>query len=314
MSDLPTVLDLTVRDSLDIKIARSKQVIREAAKRSGDIPLIINFSGGKDSMCVLELTREITNNFVCFYMVSGIEFPEAVEFVKSVCEKLGVKLLISRPEDYLGGFFERLARLRSFPTIRSQWCSRDLKVRAQTRVIQRTFGKNKSTYKLVAIRCYESARRAKIYRKNIFVKRDQDCKPSFMVFPILLWTDGDVKEFLKRKRMILPKNPLYEKYGVSGCYWCPFYQPAIYKRILRIHPDIYDQFIEWEERLMQPSVNGHVWLRDLKKEVLAETDTNLAKYLHPMEIEVEVICPGCGKTFKEMVDVDFEPQHNEGRD
>jgi 3'-phosphoadenosine 5'-phosphosulfate sulfotransferase (PAPS reductase)/FAD synthetase len=50
--------------------------------KTGETPLIVNFSGGKDSMVLLDLVRQTTDKYVCFYMVSGIEFAEAIDFVK----------------------------------------------------------------------------------------------------------------------------------------------------------------------------------------------------------------------------------------
>jgi len=46
-------------------------------------------------MVLLDLVRQTTDKYVCFYMVSGIEFAEAIDFVKVQCAQLGVKLLLS---------------------------------------------------------------------------------------------------------------------------------------------------------------------------------------------------------------------------
>lgn len=255
-------------DVLDVQIETSQNIIREAVQRSGNVPVIVNFSGGKDSLCLLQLVREVTDNFRCFYMISGIEFPEAVEFAQKTCDRFGVELLTSRPSDYKGDFFKRIERLRSFPTLRAQWCNRDLKIRPQAKVLERMFGRQ-PFFKLNAVRRTESTRRKLLYSSRMFFKPEyQVTKKHTIVFPVMLWTDEDVIEFLDRNKVEIPKNPLYEKYSVSGCYWCPFYQSSIYKRILSYHPDLYDRLIDWECKLNCPSVNGYVWLRDLKREVV----------------------------------------------
>jgi hypothetical protein len=33
------------------------------------------------------------------------------------------------------------------------------------------------------------------------------------------------------------------------------------------YPDIYDEFIEMENRINKPAIEGKYWLRDLKKEL-----------------------------------------------
>jgi 3'-phosphoadenosine 5'-phosphosulfate sulfotransferase (PAPS reductase)/FAD synthetase len=210
--------------------------------------------------------KEVTDNFLCCYMVSGIEFPEAVDFAGEAANGIGVPILYSQPSDHKGGFFERLATFRRFPNIESTWCNRDLKVRPQKKVLERNFGKQ-TFYKLVGVRKFESNRRRGLYPANKLIRPDPEHSGSFLVFPLLHWTDDDVINYLKMAG--LPTAGLYKRFGVSGCYWCPFYQVEIYKKVLRELPNIYDEFIEWETKLKAPSVIGEIYLRDLKKEVAA---------------------------------------------
>ena len=248
---------------LNQRLEESRQIVREAIKLSSN-PLVVQFSGGKDSMAMVGLVKEVTDNFVCSFMSTDIDFPEAVAFAKHSAKELGVTLLISKPADHKGGFFERLAEFRRWPTVRGAWCSRDLKIRPQKKMFQKLYGKG-GIYKLVGVRRYESARRRGIYEYGGFVRPDNQVGGDYNIYPILHWTDDDVRNYLEM--VGLPTSELYKKYGVSGCYWCPFYQVKIYLRILRDNPNLYDEFIEWEERLGAPSVIGNVYLRDLKAQL-----------------------------------------------
>ena len=271
----PTQLTLQGESVLDMRIRETLEIIEVAVKQSATVPLIINFSGGKDSLCLLDLVQRITNNFMCSYMVSGIEFPEAIDFVKETCSRLGVKLLLSYPSDYKGDFFERIAKFKRFPTIKSPWCNRDLKIRPQHKMLVKRYG-NTRFFKLNAVRRFESTRRSIIYRnvpKMGFMRKEyQYAGEDMIVYPVLNWTNENVIEYLQGRKIEIRRNPLYQKYGVSGCYWCLFYQPSIYRRILSVNPRLYDPFIEWEIKLNSPSVNGFRWLRDIKKELLEEGD------------------------------------------
>ena len=100
------------------------------------------------------------------------------------------------------------------------------------------------------------------------MRSDYHVSKSMMVFPILNWTDENIRDYLKMRAMRVAVNPLYERYGVSGCYWCPFYQKQIYERIIPLNPNLYDEFIDWEVRLNKPSVSGSIWLKDLKAQCL----------------------------------------------
>jgi 3'-phosphoadenosine 5'-phosphosulfate sulfotransferase (PAPS reductase)/FAD synthetase len=254
---------------LDYKVKNACQVVLSALERSSDVPLIVNFSGGKDSAVLLDLVRSVTGRCICFSCVSGLEFPDVAGMVQRTADSLGVELMWSYPDDYKGDFFQRLEQLKHFPTIISRWCSRDLKWRPQKKALTRRFGSHQF-FKLNAVRRYESSRRNKIYQKQEFFRPDPDVSGDMMVYPIIDWTDEERDEYISVNGLKVETNPLYEKYSVSGCIWCPFYQASIYKRILSFEPDMYDRFIEWEGKLCQPSVIGYVYLRDLKAERIKE--------------------------------------------
>jgi len=243
------------------RIGESRQVIQQAINKTQK-PLIVQFSGGKDSMAMVSLVQEITDNFIGCYMQTDIDFPAAISFAKESASNLNFDLLVSTPADHLGGFFERLPKF-GWPTIHSLWCNRDLKVRPQRKRLIREFGKG-IYYKLVGVRRYESTRRRKMHSTGNFFAEDYHTGGDMLVYPLLNWTTADVKNYLKAAG--LPISSLYKKYGVSGCYWCPFYQPSIYRKILGDWPSLYDRFIEWEGKL-GASVNGYIYLRDLKSEI-----------------------------------------------
>ena len=69
---------------LDIKIAKTKQRIREAIERFGIDGVYISFSGGKDSTVLLDIARSIYPNILAVYCDTGLEYPEVKEFVKSI--------------------------------------------------------------------------------------------------------------------------------------------------------------------------------------------------------------------------------------
>lgn len=68
---------------LDIKIAKSKQRIREFVQHFGIDGVYVSFSGGKDSTVLLHLVRSIYPEVEAVFSNTGLEFPELVEFVKT---------------------------------------------------------------------------------------------------------------------------------------------------------------------------------------------------------------------------------------
>lgn len=253
---------------LKVRLVESQEVVRRVAKLSEN-PLVVQFSGGRDSMAMLNLVREATDNFVCAYMATGLEFKGVIQFVKDTCAELGVKLLISNPSMHKGNLFKRIERFQTFPGLIATWCCRDLKLRPQKKLLQETYGKG-AIYKLEGIRLSESIRRKYIYKDYTGnpIREDGEYRGSYEVFPIINWTDDDVLNYLKMKGLATMGH--YKQFGVSGCSFCPFYGADIYRRVFASMPDypLYRRVIEWEDRLGEPSVSGYYYLRDIKREVV----------------------------------------------
>jgi len=264
-------MTLEGEDLLSARIKKASDIIRQAKDKS-ELPLIVNFSGGRDSQVLLDLVQQVTPDFLCFYMVSGIDWKESLRHVENICREYDAKLMVSHPQDYatcwsvrVNGFFERLERFGYWPTFTKQWCSVFLKIRPARQVLRRIFGRE-PIFKPNGVRREESNRRMQIYRRlatHGYMVKDPDQPEATMVFPILDWSGEDVREYMRSRGMKHKENPLYNKFGVSGCYYCPFYEAAIYERIAKEDPGLYDRFIEYEVRLGRPAVAGNIWLRDI---------------------------------------------------
>lgn len=265
---------------LDSLVIEAKAVILDCARKS-KVPLLVQFSGGRDSMMLLHLVRSVLpiDRFACSYMATGTELPGVVKFVKDYCDKEGLRLLVSQPGLHKGNLIRRVRDFKSFPNLGSfngggkrLWCCRDLKLRPQKKLLQKEFGKKVVFYKLEGVRRFESERRKVIYRQyaETLMRPDDEFKGSWEVFPILNFRDDDVLHYLELNG--LPTMGQYREFGVSGCSWCPFYGPDIYARVIAAKPTWYDRFIELENELNIPSVHGGVFLRDIKKAVLEGGD------------------------------------------
>lgn len=267
-------LDLGWDDKfLEELIQESMVVISDCAGKS-EKPLIVQFSGGRDSMVLLDLVHQATNHFACGYMATGMELPGVVKFVRQFCNERGFKLLVSHPGLHKGNVFKRIREFRGFPNLgtfegggKRLWCCRDLKLRPQKKLLHTVFGKG-TFYRLEGIRRFESDRRKVIYRDyaTTFMRRDDELQGSFEVYPILNWGGKDILRYIKMHN--LPTLNLYRDFGVSGCSWCPFYGPDIYARVIQAMPNWYDRFIAMEQELNIPSVQGGIFLGEIKVAVL----------------------------------------------
>ena len=69
---------------LEIKVMKTKQRIREWIEFYGEIGVYVSFSGGKYSIVLLDLVRQVNSNILAVYIDTGLEYPEIKQFVKSV--------------------------------------------------------------------------------------------------------------------------------------------------------------------------------------------------------------------------------------
>jgi len=246
---------------LDLKIAEAKSIIRAAMEKTlKGVPLICNFSGGKDSSCVLHLAMEVTDNIECFYMASH-DLPGAIEYAVASAGRFGKELIISHPEDYQGDLADLVRRFRTWPLPQRPWCSGRLKIRPGRAFLRKRFGRT-SLVKMTGVRKAESARRSRMYDLGAPIVRDPEHSGSWLAHPILSWEDVDVREYLEHHDP-LPPSPLYKTVGVSGCYWCPFYTEPIIVAVERMFPGIHKLFIDVEAEVGKPAMAGYRHLRDI---------------------------------------------------
>lgn len=263
------------------KLDRSLAIVQEAATRAAaaGTPLFVNFSGGKDSSCVLLLGRMITPDVEAIYMESGIELPGTIDQVVQEAERQQVKLHRTNPvRDYQGDFVYWVRKTGFFPNCGTAWCSSRLKLRPARAYLRKHFGL-KEAYRINGVRRSESSRRSKIYRQVASIVPDGEMARAFIVTPILEWTSSDVMEFLTEHNFEIHQQ--YNQFSVSGCAYCPFYQVEIFQRILAVHLHIYDQVIQLEEELGKPAAAGRNYIRDIRNDFIANREAIMERLKAP---------------------------------
>ncbi len=82
---MPTKDDLRLLQSLplEVKVAKTKQRLREWVTHFGKDGVYVSFSGGKDSTVLLHLAREVYSDIEAVFVNTGLEYPEIQRFVKT---------------------------------------------------------------------------------------------------------------------------------------------------------------------------------------------------------------------------------------
>jgi len=197
----------------------------------------ILFSGGKDSLCILEYMRRLADyankEITALHVNTTAGFPEVEEYVEQVCVKLGVPLVtVQSHHDY----FE-IAKKWGIPGVRSRWCCKTLKVAPLQRFLSTVEGP-----KVIfdGIRAAESNIRATYI--PVWYHPAFRC---ISVSPIFGWSDVKVQNYIERNN--LPKSPTADLNTSAEC-WCGAYKcRSDFEALLEIHPEIFDKLIEVEK-------------------------------------------------------------------
>ena len=211
---------------LEKKVAQAVQLIRSMAPKDGS-PLEVAYSGGKDSDVILQLTKEAGVNYRAIYKNTTIDPPGTVVHAKA----MGVEVM--KPKKYT--FFQMIEK-KGLPSRFRRFCCEELK---EYKVLDRS---------IIGVRKAESTKRAAIYSEptecRFYGKKKEYVQA---IYPVIDWTDEDVKEFIE-ERGIKCAPVYYDEKGVFhverrlGCMCCPLKSKK--KRIAEFkeHPRMVRQY------------------------------------------------------------------------
>lgn len=189
---------------LDEKIAKSKEVIKEALKKYPKIGL--GFSGGTDSLVLLHLTLPIKPDMPIIFVNTQNEFPETLKFLEKVKKEWKLNFHEVKAEKYRLEEFKK--KFGSKTPQFTETCCDYHKIEPMMKAIS-DFGFGAF---LVGLRGVEHEERAK---ETFFSPR----KTHMRVHPLLFWRVGDILEYVKKNN--IECNPLYAQgYTSLGCVEC----------------------------------------------------------------------------------------------
>ncbi|MEZ5334850.1 MAG: phosphoadenosine phosphosulfate reductase family protein [Methanolobus sp.] len=227
-------------------------------KEYKNLPVNVSFSGGKDSLVVLDLTLSALKNrkVSAFFLNTGIEFPETVEFVHDYCKGNGIELIEKKA---VSDFWDNVDAFGP-PAKDFRWCCKICKLAPANAAIEECLAESPTCITVDGKRRYESFSRANVStsEKNPFVPGQLN------IFPIKDWKAIEVWLYIYWRK--LDYNQLYDLgFERVGCYLCPAALTAEYQRLKALHPDMYgrwESFLQlWAEKngLSEEYIKHGLW-------------------------------------------------------
>ena len=241
----------TVEDALKaneyelyVRSAKAHAFIHVMYEKVGK-PLVVSYSGGKDSLVALHLTLSAGLEPRMLFNNTGIELPETLEAVRLAAEKWGLDVV----EASAGDAFWRAVRYFGPPARDYRWCCKVCKLAPLARVARREWPDG--ALNVVGQRGFESFDRARSPR----VWRNRWVPQLLAISPIQEWTQMHVWLYIAKHR--LPYNKLYDMgFDRVGCFMCPASTMAELRIVEETHPDLWAKWLavleEWRRRLGMP--------------------------------------------------------------
>lgn len=257
-------------DQLLNKIVEAKKIITLAAEMSDhyyNAPLIICYSGGKDSDCILRLAMEClsSSQFEVLHAVTTVDSHVTNRYVNQVFKELKSKGIKAEKTIPIGNdgkptnMWKLIVEEGTPPTRLMRYCCRILKETSTPNRIallgvrnsESTGRKGRDVFGIRA-RTREQAKyfsldhTEEVHREALEKEKEPlgeiwDCtliktmreKKDTVANPIYDWTDNDVWDYIKSNKY--PYNPMYDMgYHRVGCIGCPM---ATYRQKMKEFSD-----------------------------------------------------------------------------
>lgn len=162
-----------------------------------DQPYLLAFSGGKDSIVILDLAKRAGVKFDAQHNLTTVDPPELVHFVRTFPE-----VNIVRPKKTMWQLIEE----NRWPPMRTKrYCCEELK---------ECYGSNQTV--LTGVRWAESAKRS---NRKMYESCYKD-RTKHYVHPIIDWSDAEVWQYIRENGLRYCK--IYDEgFKRLGCVMCP---------------------------------------------------------------------------------------------
>ncbi|NPA23433.1 MAG: phosphoadenosine phosphosulfate reductase family protein [Crenarchaeota archaeon] len=203
------VIEANLRD-IELKAEKARRTIRRALEKFSSKRPVVSYSGGKDSLVVLDLVEETCRDYSILFNDTLLELPDTYVNVFEACSRYGGDLHIARARTS----FYNIVKTMLLPSRDFRYCCKMLKLAPISSTLKRIAPTGSISF--TGQRKYESSLRARLPA----VSRSRWVANTIVVAPIDDWTSLHVWIYIWSRR--LPYNRAYLLgFDRIGCWICP---------------------------------------------------------------------------------------------
>lgn len=261
------------------KTIESLKLASEMSKEFYNKPLIITYSGGKDSDVLLDIARNCLkpDEFEVVNSHTSVDAPETVYHIRKVFKDVrggGTKCTVHIPKDKDGKqitMWNLIPKEKMPPTRLVRYCCATLKETSTpnricavgVRASESTGRKGRDIFatrgatKKDAYYYYSLEHSKEVFEESKELDPIWDCtlikqmreNKDIIVNPIYEWTDSDIWEYIRENN--IKYNPLYNRgYKRVGCIGCPMASYKETNKEFEEYPKIKDAYIRAFQRMI----------------------------------------------------------------
>ncbi len=203
------VIEMNMKD-IELKAERSRRIIRRVLERYNTRRPVVSYSGGKDSLVVLDLVDTVCKDYTILFNDTLLELPDTYRNVFEAASHYRGDLTIARARTS----FYRIVKILLLPSRDFRYCCKMLKLAPISLTLRKTAPTGSISF--TGQRKYESSLRARLP----VISRSRWVADTIVVAPIDDWTSLHVWIYIWSRD--LPYNRAYNLgFDRIGCWICP---------------------------------------------------------------------------------------------